>query len=506
MFTILLYNHFRQDFKNVWNSKKNATAFSLTPKMVLNKFKPKIKILDLYLFKEILATFGVCVFIFTFTTLMGQVFKLTEMVINKGFGFVATLMFLGFLLPSLFMFVIPMSLLLGTLTTLGRMSTDGEIIAFKASGISLSQIFRPILMVSLIAFFASNFFTLYLSPKANYSLKKLIFDVAKTKAEVGIKERIFDSDFEGLTLYVNQIASDGKLEGVMVSDTRQAEEPSTILAKEGYLIPKLEELEMNLQLKNGSIHRLSKKKKSYQKIDFEMYNLILNLQDSSAGPASMRKKQKEMSFQELWQFAIQRRGKKTKYYDALVELHSRFSTPFACLVFGFLAVPLGIFSPRAGRAYGFVISLIVILLYYILFSLGENIGSIGMVHPMIAMWLPNVFFLLLSFYLFKKIKAESPILVLEKLNWYLEIIKNTFRRITEGTKPEKFDDLPSLMWDINNSTKDGLMVKLGMGEKMATAIIAYREAQGDIKEFEELKKIRGISDKTLNKILENLLG
>jgi len=218
--------------------------------MVLNKFKPKIKIIDLYLFKEILTAFGVCVFIFTFTTLMGQVFKLTEMVINKGFGFVATLMFLGFLLPSLFMFVIPMSLLLGILTTLGRMSTDGEIIAFKASGISLSQIFRPILMVSLIAFFASNFFTLYLSPKANYSLKKLIFDVAKTKAEVGLKERIFDSDFEGLTLYVNQIASsDGKLEGVLVSDTRQAEDPSTIVAKEGYLIPNPEKLEMTL-LKN----------------------------------------------------------------------------------------------------------------------------------------------------------------------------------------------------------------------------------------------------------------
>lgn len=487
--------------------QKNANAFSLIPKMVLNKFKPKIKILDLYLFKEILTSFGVCVFIFTFTTLMGQVFKLTEMVINKGFGFVATLMFLGFLLPSLFMFVIPMSLLLGILTTLGRMSTDGEIIAFKASGISLSQIFRPILMVSLIAFFASNFFTLYLSPKANYSLKKLIFDVAKTKAEVGIKERIFDSDFEGLTLYVNQIASsDGKLEGVMVSDTRQAEEPSTILAKEGYLIPNPEELEMNLQLKNGSIHRLSQKKKSYQKIDFETYNLILNLQDSSNGPASMQKKKKEMSFQELWQFAIKQEGKKSKYYDILVELHSRFSTPFACLVFGFLAVPLGIFSPRAGRAYGFVISLIVILLYYILFSLGENIGSLGMVHPMIAMWLPNVFFLLLSFYLFKKIKSESPILVLEKLNWSLEIIKKKFRRIAEGTKPEKIDYLPSLMWDINNSTKDGLMVKLGIGEKRAAAIIAYREAQGGIKELEELKKIRGISDKTLNKILENLLG
>ena len=97
-------------------------------------------------------------------------------------------------------------------------------------------------------------------------------------------------------------------------------------------------------------------------------------------------------------------------------------------------------------------------------------------------------------------------MILEKLNGCLEIIKNAFRRITEGTKSEKFEDLPSLMWDINNSTKDGLMLKLGIGEKRAAAIITYREAQGGIKELEELKKIRGISDKTLNKILENLLG
>ncbi len=471
--------------------------------MVLNKFTPKIKIIDLYLFKELLTTFGLCIFIFTFTMLMGQVFKLTEMVINKGLGFVATLMFLGFILPSLLMFVIPMSLLLGILTTLGRMSTDGEIIALKASGISLSQILRPILMVALIAFFASNFFSLYLSPKANYSLKKLIFDVAKTKAEVGIKEGIFNSDFEGLTIYVNHLAPDGKLEGVVVSDTRQAEEPLTIFAQEGYLIPHPEDLAMILHLKNGCNHHLSQRQKNYQTSNFETQDLILNFQDSSAGPT---KKQKEMSLQELWQFAVQQRDNKEKYYDILTELNSRFSTPFACLVFGFLAVPLGIFSPRAGRAYGFVISLMVILIYYILFSLGENIGSLGMVHPMIAMWVPNIFFLLLSFYLFKKIKSESPIMILEKLNWCLEIIKNTFRRITEGTKSEKFDDLPSLMWDINNSTKDGLMLKLGIGEKRAAAIIAYREAQGGIKELEELKKIRGISDKTLNKILENLLG
>ncbi len=129
-----------------------------------------------------------------------------------------------------------------------------------------------------------------------------------------------------------------------------------------------------------------------------------------------------------------------------------------------------------------------------------------MMHPMIAMWLPNIFFLLFSFYLFKKIKSESPILVLEKLSWHLEIIKDKFRRITEGTKPQKIDYLSSLMWDINNSTKDALLLKLGIGEKSVAAIIAYREVHGGIKELEELKKIQGISDKTLNIILESYLS
>jgi lipopolysaccharide export system permease protein len=474
--------------------------------MTLKKFNPTIKIIDFYLFKELLANFGVCIFIFTFTTLMGQVFKLTEMVINKGFGFAATLKFLGFLLPSLFIYIIPMSLLLSILTTLGRMSTDGEIIAFKASGISLSQILRPILIIALLAFFASNLFTLYLSPKANYSLKKLIFAVAKNKAEVGIKERIFNSDFEGLTVYVNQIDPfDGKLKGVMVADTRQTEDPSTIIATEGYLIPNPEELEMTLQLKNGSIHRLSQKKKNYQKIDFETYSLMLNLQNSPNGPAGMQKKKREMSLQELWRFTIKQKGNKNRYYSALVDLHSRFSTPFACLVFGFLAVPLGIFSPRAGRAYGFVISLIVILIYYLLSSLGDTIGNLGVIHPMIAMWLPNTFFLVFAFYLFKKTKTESPILLLEKITWCLELIKNKLRGITLGRTPEKFDHLPSLMREINNSPKNALMLKLGIGEKSAQAIITYREAHGAIKDIEELKKIRGISEKTLNKIFKNSL-
>jgi len=472
-------------------------------KVHLEKIKSQIGIINFYLFKEVLANFGACLFIFTFTILMSQVFKLTEMVINKGFGLLETVKFIFYLIPALLTFVIPMSLLLGILITLGRMSADGEIIAFKASGFSLSQIFRPVLVVSVIAYFITNLFTLYISPKANYSLKKLIFTVAKTKAEVGIKERIFNSDFEGLMVYINKIPSQGKLlEGVLISDTRQSEEPATIIAEQGYLIPNPQALELLLQLKNGSIHRLNKKKNTYQKIDFKTYNL--NLQYSLSEKSRGEKKRKEMTIPELLELADKIQNKK-EYYLILVDLHSRIAIPFACLVFGLLGVPLGIHSPRAGKSYGFIISLIVILIYYIFFSIGKNLGRLGIIHPFISMWIPNLFFLFFSSYLFKKAKTESSIFVIEKLAWYLEIIKTKFHYFIEGSKPEETDYFSALL-DINTASQEELMLKLGIGEKRAASIIAYRETHGGIKYLEELKKIRGIGEKTFMKIKENILS
>jgi len=466
--------------------------------------KSQFGIINVYLFREVLINFGVCVFIFTFTVLMGQVFRLSELIINKGFSLLHTGKFILYLIPSLFVFIIPMSLLLGILFTLGRMSTDGEIIAFKASGISLSQIFRPILIVSFIAYLITSLFSVYLSPRANYALKELAFTVAKTKAQVGIKERIFNSDFEGLMVYVNRVPSHGKrLEGVFISDTRQTEEPATIVAEEGYLIPNPQTLEITFQLKNGNIHRLNKKTNTYQKIDFQVYNLNLDLERPASGKSSIRKKRKEMSIPELVDVAAELREQK-KHHPMLVELHSRLAIPFACLVFGLFAVPLGVYSPRAGRSYGFVISLMVILIYYILFSFGENLGRLGVIDPVVSMWIPNLLFFFLALYLFRKAKTESSLRIFEELAWYLALLRNKFRDIMEGRQPEE-QGHDSTLLQINTGSEKELMVKLGIGKKRAESIITYRKKHGGIQNLEELKKVPRIGEKTFAKIKENLL-
>lgn len=463
------------------------------------------RILSHYLFFEVLGTFGICLMVFTGTILTGQVFKVTELVINKGFGLWETLQFILFLAPSLLMIVTPMSLLLAILVTLGRMSADNEVIAFKASGVSLTQMFKPILVVSVIGYLLTSLFTLYLAPNASYSLRKMVFDVARTKAEVGIKERIFNSDFEGLMIYVDRAPDGGKrLEGILLSDTRQSSEPATIIAHSGYLIPNPETLELTLHLEHGSIHRLTDKSKTYQKIDFSVYELVLDVQKALPAASGKGKKPKEMSTSELWK-TIAPGDDRDKHNALLVELANRFATPFACLVFALLGVPLGIHSPRAGRSFGFMLSLLVILFYYVFFTLGENLGRLGRVPPFIAGWIPNVFFFLVSFYLFRKAKAESPVLVIEQMARVAELVQQRIRRLKGEALPDDAA-VASVLHSLNCAGVEELATRLGIGGRQASILVKYRERAGGIKDLEEVRTIRGLGEATYARIIKQTLA
>ena len=99
--------------------------------------------------------------------------------------------------------------------------------------------------------------------------------------------------------------------------------------------------------------------------------------------------------------------------DTLIEFHRRFSLPFACLVFALVGVPLGIQNQRSGKAAGFSVSIGVILAYYVVFSAGKTLGQKGLVPPAIAIWAPDVVFLLFGAYLFRKTALEQRILLLD---------------------------------------------------------------------------------------------
>src|SRR4030066_434249 len=107
---------------------------------------PMIKTTYLYILKEVFPIFLIGLMIFTFILLMDKILKLIELIVSRGVNLSQILMLLLFISPSFLIFTIPMSVLLAILLAFGRLSTDSEITALKASGISLYQLFLPVII------------------------------------------------------------------------------------------------------------------------------------------------------------------------------------------------------------------------------------------------------------------------------------------------------------------------------------------------------------------------
>jgi len=366
--------------------------------------------ISFYLTKEIMGPFFVGLLIFTFIFLMNSILRLTELVVNKGVKLIDILKLILYAMPSFLVFTVPMALLMAVLAALGRLSGDNEITAMKVSGIGIYQLVAPIMIFSLVCSLLTSFVAVYALPWGNSSTRELIFNIARNKVNIGIKERTFNSDFKGLVLYVNEIAVRGeKLKGILVSEKGETGEPNTIVAREGYLISDPKSLIITLRLIDGKIHRASKDLNTYQEIGFSTYDINLDLGTIIKEQGSFTKEYSEMSIGELQRKIEElRKGEKSLYHPLQV-LYEKFSVPFACLVFGLIAIPLGIQSRPSSKFWGFILSLVVILIYYVFLTFGQILAKNGEIPLPIALWAPNFFIGILGVYMLYKTANDLPI-------------------------------------------------------------------------------------------------
>ena len=384
------------------------------------------RITNLYILKETLPILLIGLLTFTVILLMDKILKLIELIVS-GVSLSQILMLLFFISPSFLIFTIPMAFLLGTLLSFGRLSGDSEITAFKASGVSLYQLFFPISILSISAYLLTTFLVFYGLPWGNQGFMATLYQIAQSKANIEIKERVFNDMFNGLVVYVDKVPLQGKkMEGILIYDERDGENVHTIFAKEGFLVNNPETQEIVLRLLNGDIHRLESKTKVYQKLKFDTYDLRIELGKTFAAWGA-RLKEHEMSVDE-----IKEKIKKMKSFgldttSQEVELHKRYAIPFACIVFGLIGVPLGIQPRRSGRSYGFILSIFIILAYYISLTASELLALKKTLPPFLAGWTPNLIFFGLGVYLLVKAANESPFKPLVWLNEGLDFIQRKWK-------------------------------------------------------------------------------
>jgi lipopolysaccharide export system permease protein len=127
-----------------------------------------LKLIDRYLFKEMTPPFFIGLLIYSFVLLMNQLLQLSELFIARGVSFGVTMKLLLYLVPAILAFTVPMSVLMGVLAGLSRMSSDSEITALKTLGVRPLRMLRPLLVFAFAGWVLTSVMTLYLAPHFNF--------------------------------------------------------------------------------------------------------------------------------------------------------------------------------------------------------------------------------------------------------------------------------------------------------------------------------------------------
>ena len=249
-------------------------------------------------------------------------------------------------------------------------------------------------------------------PKSNYAFKSLVFEIVRTQATVGLKERVFNDTFGNFVIYVDEIATDQvALRNVFVSDERKPEEQRFITAREG---------QAPLGRGEPAGHPPAPRRRDPRDqpprppevpggaLPALRHHAGAGESPAQAGRHAQGRPRDESRRAAAGDAEADRRSRATRTRTWSRSTRSSRSRPRASSS-AVLGVPLGIRAHRGGRWGAFVALLPIVLFYYVGLTLGENIGDHGRIPPWLAMWTPNLVVGALALYLLRASLKERPV-------------------------------------------------------------------------------------------------
>ncbi|HDS09401.1 MAG TPA: YjgP/YjgQ family permease [Firmicutes bacterium] len=367
-----------------------------------------MKIIQRYFITDLIgpSIFGIS--LFTFMMLLSKLRDFIELIINKGVAPEKVIYLLILILPAILAITIPMGFLLGILMTYGRFSEDNEITAMKASGISVMKMLMPVIWVSVALSAFMVYFNDTILPKANYLYALNLYEIISDKAQIMIREKTFIDTFDGINLYCDYLEPKTNIMSNVKINVRDPNrrEPIFVFAERGKLTSYKEQMELMLNLYDGTIHFFSTSDESYDEgtYYYGKFNHLRKSIDMNKGIEEARnfsKGPRMLTSAELKE-RINEENIKIVRNNLLIEFHKKFAIPVACLIFALFGAPLGILIKHGSKPVALAVSIGIIFLYYLILYFGNNLGLKGEISPFLAMWLPNFTMAFFAIFLFKK--------------------------------------------------------------------------------------------------------
>jgi lipopolysaccharide export system permease protein len=355
--------------------------------------------IDRYILAEIIPSFFGGMFFFTFIFLMFQALRLTDLLIVHGASIFILMKIVFLMCVSFFPKSLPIAFLISILVGFGRLSADSELVALKASGVSLLRMSMPIVFMAIFVSALSIGLNFEWVPKSEFALKQTVLKVSNTKAVSAVKEGAFTSGFFDLLIFADKVDSKtNKLKKVFIFDEREANNPMAVVAEVGELIPLRTESDLStaavLKLSQGGIHRSDTVTDTYQKINFGEYKIYLKNEEGGVDQVT---KPEMITYDELIK-TIQKTDLTTHHgREMRAEYWRRFAMAFSPFIFAFLGIGFGATRTRTIKASAALVAFVILILYYVSLML-FSIASVPNTYlpPGLAMHMPNLIFLLVA--------------------------------------------------------------------------------------------------------------
>ena len=410
-----------------------------------------MRLLTRYILREVLSHAFLGGVLFTFVLLAKGLDSIFEIVVRNSASLADALRLIAYFLPEALIVTIPMAVLVGILLGLSRLAADSEVTAMRAAGMGALSFVRIVSLVSFAALALGLINTLYLAPKSAAALLQLQDNLKYSQASFEVEPRVFDEDFKNMVLYVQDVRPGfgaALWRHIFVADLTEPATPKITTAEQA-IVTSAGPGNLNLHLTDGSQHQISP-------TDPNQYNIStfhitdIPIQNGATEDAHLTRSDtpiRALSLRELLAYEKNPPGKTPRDRSARaraartyeIELNRRFSYPFACLVLMLVGVPLGLNSKRGGKSAGFVLTILLVFVYYFFSSVGVALATQGKMSAFLGVWGANILFAIAGILLLQQLSRGGVALsIFSSLG---SAISRAVTRLIPGEKARHEHDL-----------------------------------------------------------------
>ena len=373
------------------------------------KRRALMKLIDRVISRELLVNVLFAIVVLSLVLVVGNIFrKLLPLLVNHDVPVEYLLTFIAYVLPFSLIFTIPWGLLTAILLVFGRLSADNELIALRSNGVSIGRICIPLAAVAIVCTVICLWLNVQVAPAAQEKLRSTIFDLA-TRNPMALfgSDQVIDQ-FPGRKIYVGK-KEGNKLDNIIVFEMNENSLPVRVTyARTGVLEADLANKRILMRLYNARYQQRDEK----DPLDLRKIRDGINMAEGTL-PISLEelyekeKKRPSRSALSIEQLLDQLKSENKRERSASrTEINKRFSFPFSCLAFALIGVPLGVTAHRRETSIGFAMGLIVAIAYFLFVIIADTLRSNPNVHPEYLVWFPNVLFLVLGAFLFRRLARQ----------------------------------------------------------------------------------------------------